>query len=68
VDLDESVFSIMGRAIKAKVSALFAVQGTAIPFLPDPDGRLEDGKRWWEVRPAGAGTVCYLRLFFPTGN
>jgi hypothetical protein len=32
------------------VSALFASEGSAIPYMPDPEGRLEDGKRWWEVR------------------
>ena len=50
VDIDASMLSIIGKAIMAKVSALCASEGSAIPYMPDPEGRLEDGKRWWEVR------------------
>ncbi len=49
VDLDESMLSILGKALVAKLQATFTSEAVAIPFDPDPETRLDDGKRWWEV-------------------
>ena len=49
VNMDASLMSVFADAVKAKVLSFFERHDVAIPFNPDPDFRLEDGKRWWEV-------------------
>ncbi len=60
VDLDESLMSILGRAIMDKLSGALARHEIMIPFNEDPDFRMEDGKRWWEVSRPGPGVLIVV--------
>ena len=55
-DLDASLLSLARAAVGAWLSRMIKPHVLKIPYNQDPDFRLEDGRRWWDVSPTGSAS------------